>query len=178
MNRWIVAIDQGSHGLSSRVLPETLAQWEQQTGLQLPPDYRSFLLQHDGGRPYPNLFRHTVPDSGDGEAVIDHFLDRCYGWQFLQDWRAQLADRLPERMLVIGADPGLIEIVLSLREQDHGAIYSWVRNPAPWGSADNLYLCPQAASFTEFFVSLGDDEERNGYEYWYMPMKHPSVVRL
>lgn len=148
---------------------EAIAQWERETALRLPDDYRAFLLRYDGGRPYPNLFWHTAREPGDFPNPSEGYIDPISGWARVVSWSAELGNRLPPKTLAIAADPGLVEILLSLREEDHGAIHSWVRNWGGWGSQDNDYLCPQAASFTAFIASLSDDEEKNGYEYWHTP---------
>jgi hypothetical protein len=147
-----------------------LSRWEQETGLRLPDDYRRFLIRYNGGRPYPNLFRHSARDADGAQNPTEHFVDPLYGWDRVVPWSSELANRLPPGSLAIGADPGLLEIVLSLRPEDHGAIYSWLRNRAAWGSAENSYLCPQASSFSAFVASLSDDDEKNGHACWHTPL--------
>lgn len=148
-----------------------IAKWESDTGLRLPADYRAFMLRCDGGRPYPNIFAHTARDPGDFPNPTESYLDPLYRWARVVAWSAELGNRLPPRTLAIGADAGLLEILLSLREEDHGAVYSWVRNWGAWGNEENDYLCPQASTFAGFVTSLTDDEEKNGYDYWHTPQR-------
>jgi hypothetical protein len=143
--------------------------WEHATGLRLPDDYRGFMFRYDGGRPYPNMFRRVALVPHEGECLSEHFLDPFFNWDRVVTWSKELGNRLPPESLAIGADPGLVEIVLSLRRDDYGAVYSWVRNWGVWGSEENSYLCLQAPSFAAFVASLFDDKEGNGYAYWHTP---------
>lgn len=131
-----------------------IAAWETETGLALPADYRRFLLVFDGGRPCPKTFRHGWSEDG-AIHTTESYLEPFYAWQRVISWSAELGSRLPPQTLSIGADPGLIELLLSLRPQDHGTVYSWVRNWGDFGP-DNDWLWRQAGSFTEFVHALYD----------------------
>jgi hypothetical protein len=157
---------------AGETVASTISSWEQTTGYALPADYRTFLISYNGGRPYPNMFRHTAlsPDEG-SDNPTEHFVDPFYSWNRVMDWSHELSNRLPAGFLAIGADPGLLEIVISLRAEDFGTTYSWVRNWSSWGSPENSYLCPQASSFCEFIAALSDDDEQNGHDYWYTPRR-------
>jgi hypothetical protein len=148
-----------------------IAGWEHAAKLRLPDDYRRFMLRYNGGRPYPNMFKHTARDPDGFESASEAFLDPLYDWQGVVSWSNELANRLPPNCLAIGADPGLLEIVLSLRSEDHGTVFSWVRNWGAWGSAENSYLCPQAPSFSEFVASLFDDGAKSGHAFWHTPRR-------
>lgn len=154
-----------------------IADWERSAGYALPADYRAFLVGYDGGRPYPNMFSHTALVFDDA-AETEHFVDPFYAWDRVVAWSHELGNRLPAGCLAIGADPGLVEIVLSLRDEDFGATYSWVRNWAGWGSAENSYLCPQAPSFAAFVAGLFDDDQRTGHDYWHTPRRERLQRRL
>ncbi|WP_367185494.1 SMI1/KNR4 family protein [Mesorhizobium ventifaucium] len=43
----------GGHAASA------ISSWEHETGLRLPDDYRGFMIRYNGGRPYPNMFKHA-----------------------------------------------------------------------------------------------------------------------
>lgn len=157
---------------AGETIDQAIAGWEKSAGYGLPADYRAFLINYNGGQPYPNMFEHTAlaPEEGSPNPT-EHFVDSFYPWERTMSWSNELGNRLPTGCLTIGADPGLLEIVLSLRPEDFGSVYSWVRNWADWGSAENTYLCPQASSFRLFIAALFDDDEQNGYDYWYTPRR-------
>ncbi|MEZ0472672.1 SMI1/KNR4 family protein [Luteimonas salinilitoris] len=164
---------------TGEALASAISGWEQRAGYALPGDYRAFLISYNGGRPYPNMFRHTALAPEEWcENPTEHFVDPFYAWDRVVAWNHELGNRLPTGCLAIGADPGLLEIVLSLRTEDFGAIYSWVRSWSMWGSDENNYLCPQASSFGAFVASLFDDDEQNGYDYWHTPRRESLKRRL
>ncbi|UXN76036.1 SMI1/KNR4 family protein (plasmid) [Devosia sp. A8/3-2] len=170
MNRLISPVDEEWE--TGDATASAISGWEQTTGYALPADYRVFLIAYNGGRPYPNMFRHSALAVDEGsDNPTEHFVDPFYARNRVVGWSHELGNRLPAGFLAIGADPGLIEIVLSLRAEDFGATYSWVRNWSSWGSAENSYLCPQASSFSAFIATLFDDDEKNGYDYWYTPRR-------
>lgn len=171
MERWISPLGEEWQEASA------IADWERSAGYALPDDYRAFLVGYNGGRPYPNMFRHTAL-APDGAAETEHFVDPFYAWDRVVAWSHELGNRLPAGCLAIGADPGLLEIVLSLRSEDFGATYSWVRNWASWGSAENSYLCPQASSFAAFVAALSDDDAQTGHDYWHTPRRERLKRRL
>lgn len=170
MNRFISPVGEGWE--AGEPIASAISSWEQSAGYALPSDYRAFLVNFNDGRPYPNMFRHTslIPEEGSPNPT-EHFVDPFYSWGRTVEWSHELENRLPDGCLSIGADPGLLEIVLSLRPEDFGAVYSWVRNWASWGSAENNYLCLQASSFGAFVAALFDDDEQNGHNYWHTPRR-------
>jgi hypothetical protein len=168
MERSISPIGEDWQG--GEAIASLISNWERSSGLTLPADYRAFLIRYDGGRPYPNMFRHSALSPDDGSVnPTEHFLDQLYSWDRVVAWSDELGDRLPGGCLTIGADPGLLEIVISLRPEDFGAVYSWVRSWTSWGSVENAYLCPQGQSFGAFVTSLFDDEDESGHDYWHTP---------
>jgi hypothetical protein len=178
MERWIKPL---GDGWADKGVEEAIEGWERASGLRLPDDYRAFMVRYDGGRVYPLMFRHTAREPDDAPNPTEHFVDPLYDWDHVVAWREDLGDRVPAQCLVIGADPGLIELILSLRQDDHGHVYSWVRNlGGPWSSPGNDYLCPQAPSFRDFIASLSDNEDQDGYEHWRTPgalrMRRPLEV--
>lgn len=143
--------------------------WERRSGLRLPDDYRSFMRQHDGGRPYPLMFLHTAREPDGEPNPTEHYVNAFSDWSYVASWTEELGNRLPKGCISIGGDPGLIELILSLRQDDHGHVYSWVRSWGAWSSTENDYLCPQTQSFRGFVESLFDNDEKEGYDYWYSP---------
>lgn len=148
---------------------EAIEIWERESGLCLPDDYRSFMGRHNGGRPYPLMFIHTAREPGGEPNPTEHFVNSFSDWDHVVSWTGELGNRLPGGCIAIGGDPGLIELILSLRPADYGHVYSWVRNWGVWSSPDNDYLCPQARSFRDFVQGLSENDDEDGYDYWYSP---------
>lgn len=176
MDRFISPVGQDWN--ADEATASAISVWEGDTGLRLPSDYHGFMRRYDGGRPYPLMFRHTALEAQGFENPSEHYLDPLYRWDRVVSWSQELGNRLPPRCLSIGADSGLLEIILSLQDEDHGAVYSWVRNWGVWGDEDNSYLCPQAPSFHAFIRSLYDDEDRNGYDFWHRPRRERLKRKL
>jgi len=105
----------GEDWSADREAASAISTWERDTGLRLPDDYRGFVLRYDGGRPYPLTFRHTALEAEGFENPSEHYLDPLYSWDRVVSWSQELGNRLPAGCMSTGADPGLLEIVLSLR---------------------------------------------------------------
>lgn len=174
--RWIKPLQTG---WADKDVCEAIKAWEHASGMRLPDDYRAFMTRYNGGRVYPLMFMHTAREPGDAPNPTEHFVDPVNDWDRVVTWREELGDRLPSQCLVIGRDPGLIELILSLRQEDHGHVYSWVRNwGGPWSSSDNDYLCLQASSFREFVEGLFENDDGDGREYWDMFSTEQEARRL
>lgn len=143
-----------------------IAAWEERNAARLPDDYRAFMLCYDGGRPVPKTFRHSWADEDGTTLSEETYLEPFYDWARVVEWSGELGNRIPAGTLAIGANPGLIEVLLSLRAADHGAVYSWLRN---WGAFEpgNDHLCRQADSFRAFVEGLYDDGA--GVDGWRLP---------
>lgn len=133
---------------------------EQQLGLDLPNDYRSFLLSTNGGYPVPNGF--AIPDNPvDEHGLVHYFLcidnDDVYN---LMDWAERYKDRIPEGLVPIATDPGGNLICLSATGASSGNVFFWEHErEADEGQAprqDNVYLV--ADSFQRFIDNLVDIE--------------------
>ncbi|MCU0800613.1 MAG: SMI1/KNR4 family protein [Rhodobacteraceae bacterium] len=161
-----------------------IAAWEQTTGLRLPASYRDFLLRYDGGQPYPNVFDVGVPDAVWGIADKQTFVDPLYDFAFAVNMfnGETYGAGTPRPFFFIGCNPGGLEILISLRAQDAGAIYCWFGSDVPWETGTNtsaaLYL--QAPSFGDFIRSLYDTEDEIGMDHWESPrnklLAQPLIV--
>jgi hypothetical protein len=154
--------------------------WETANRTQLPPAYRAFLLQYNGGRPYPNVFDLGIPDVVWGSADKQTFLDVLYDFgPALQIANGETyGGGTPRGFFFIGCTPGGIEILLSLRPTDKGAIYCWQGTDMPWGVApnDDSALHLQAPAFADFVAALYDTPDRIGHDYWHSP-RHEMLAR-
>ena len=128
--------------------------FEKKYNISLPPAYRRFLIETNGGRPERDAF--SVP--GFTESSIQVFLglnDPITSCNL--DWcREVYSDRLPEHIMPI-ATTGLADIVcMSIGQDTAGAVYYWdgVHISPTYGE---LYLV--ANSFEEFLERLYRDDD-------------------
>lgn len=135
-----------------------LAEVEKKIGRRLPPDYRAFLLEHNGGYPEPDGF--PIPGLGAGaDGMVDRFLAVYEGdednlLEYVETYRG----RVPEGFLPVAHDPGGNLICLALAGAEAGRVFFWDHEEeAEEGeppTRENVYEI--AASFTEFLNGLRD----------------------
>ena len=137
---------------------------EQVLGSSLPADYRQFLLEYDGGSPYPLIFHFSL-DEDDPER----FLDRLHCCDRVKDLflAKPFGDGIPFGMLIIGEDPGGLQVLISLKEEDFGRVYALY----PVSEPPNSSLVFLAEDFRTFLGLLFETEERIGWEHWYTPRR-------
>ena len=103
------------------------------------------------------------------------FLDPVYDWAMVENiWNGGIFSRRnPPGMLVIGANPGGLEVLLSVQQASFGRIFAWLHTLHPWGDPDNDTAWEQAPSFRAFMDSLYDNAAQDGFNYWHLPgLKH------
>jgi cell wall assembly regulator SMI1 len=127
-----------------------ISEFEKHYDVNLPEDYKRFLLRNNGGRPVPDFF--TVWDDGDGVSV-SWFCSVKYGDDRLDLtldmlWLAEQV--VPRTLLPVANDPGGDLICISLDEKEYGKVYMW------FGSTDSEPVL-LASSFTELITSLTED---------------------
>ncbi|KJS08448.1 MAG: hypothetical protein VR78_18115 [Hoeflea sp. BRH_c9] len=154
--------------------------WEQRTGRRLPDDYRAFMRKFNGGRPFPLMFRYQIPLEIYPSDEPVTFLDPLYGWNYVEEiWDQKVfSAATPPDMIFIGADPGGLELLLSVRPEDHGRIYAWLHSLDAWGHGGNTRIWPQAASFRAFIESLFENDAGDGDAYWRLPGQEPLERRF
>ena len=96
-----------------------------QLGHHIPPSYKAFLADHDGGEPVRNRFTYE----GDGEV------ERCTVQVFigvvpspdgdLVSKAKVMAERLPAGVIVIADDPGGNHVCLDGRDGRDGPVLFW-----------------------------------------------------
>jgi cell wall assembly regulator SMI1 len=95
--------------------PELVARLEEQVGRALPDDYRSYLLEQDGGRLADN-----------NQALINIF-----GLGQVPDWTSMWAKletfhgRIPAWLLPVAQDAYGNLFAISLRPSDFGSVWFW-----------------------------------------------------
>lgn len=127
---------------------------EARLGNRLPESYRAFLLQYNGGRPEPNLFKITEQRHG-GVHTFFGLLTRANDTD-IDALRLQMKHRVPARCLPIALAEGGNLVLLSLRDFDRGAVYFWDHElEADEGeppTENNLFRV--AGSFEQFWQEL------------------------
>jgi cell wall assembly regulator SMI1 len=95
---------------------ESIQRLERQIGRPLPPGYREFLRQHDGG-PLDLNDKAVNEIFGLGDDVPDF----ANMWNQLETYR----DRVPEWLLPVANDSFGNLFALALRQEDHGSVWFW-----------------------------------------------------
>jgi cell wall assembly regulator SMI1 len=127
---------------------EDVTAFEERLGHSLPSDYKLFLLDHNGGRPLPDVV-DIAGWSGKSTDIQEFFgLGRAQETSNL-DWNRQtLQDRIDEDLLPIACDSGNNIYALSLRTTDRGHILfcHFVESAVSYH--------PVARSFRELLIKL------------------------
>jgi cell wall assembly regulator SMI1 len=160
---------------SKSISEEDLNKAEKKISKKLPTEYRSFLLQHNGGRP-------ADESSGFEIEWNDKSADECWSYDFsiihffnfitfdednlentnLFECNDDHDGRIPHNTIPIGYDPGGNLILIGVGEENQGKIYFWLLEAERQSSDEPEYLNVGfvANSFNEFMDSLFDPEER------------------
>lgn len=134
---------------------EQLDEVEQRMGSAIPPVYREFLLQNNGGRPVPNAFLYRRSDGTTaGEGGVNTFLGIGDAESTDIEWhRSMYEDRIPSNFFPIADDPGGNLICLSTSGDDVGAVYFWDHEEeSDPPTYDNVYFI--APDFQTFLDTL------------------------
>ncbi|MGH0004278.1 SMI1/KNR4 family protein [Pseudovibrio ascidiaceicola] len=150
-----------------------ISKWEAETQITLPEDYKAFMVKYNGGRVYPCLFKHNVPQElWQMDDDIEVLLDSIFRWQYALERRGDRLEfnEIPEKSLIIGTDPGGTELGLSMEENSFGKVYLIYFAVGPEDDEPVMRTSLLANSFREFvFDKLYENADRDGYELWYTP---------
>jgi cell wall assembly regulator SMI1 len=111
------------------VSPEALAAAEAglaELGHRIPPSYREFLAEHDGGPPVQDMFDYTDRDGGQEQDRVHFFLgvaDSPDG--DLVETAQALRGRVIPGLLPIAGDPFGNFLLLDTRDESDGPIWLW-----------------------------------------------------
>jgi len=112
---------------------DQLREVEKIIGVELPEEYKQFLLSHNGGYPEPNVFR--VQWSGqywaEGNEInsIAWFLAVYDGKDMnFVDFYETHKDRIPKDTVAIADDPGSNLILLGTSGPNKGKVFFWQRD--------------------------------------------------
>ncbi|MBA8881473.1 SMI1/KNR4 family protein [Phyllobacterium myrsinacearum] len=173
-NKLIRPSQQGSQRVTWDDVPNPaadVAAFERENNIKLPDGYRRFMLAYNGGRVYPCMFTYTVPLEIYPSTEPVTFLDPLYDWAYaMQLWNGDIyLGSNPPNMLIIGSDPGGLQVLLSLRKDSYGKVFTWVQSQDSRGVEGNDMIYLQANSFRDFIASLFDNANRDAYSYWHRP---------
>lgn len=146
------------------ITPAEVSAFEATLPKPLPPDYRAFLLDQNGG----STHLWWPPEVGAVSLTIEmiYSLGEVEDYQSLLGARDSFEDVLPGVFLPIGEDPGGAQICLSLQDEDYGAI--WLYDPEleydPAESPDPDLLTPICGSFNQLIATLERAPDFEGAE--------------
>jgi SMI1 / KNR4 family (SUKH-1) len=128
---------------------QTVADFEGRNAIELPADYRDFLLAHHGGVPDPNFFWVVPDDWGSGIESFYGFGPAGYRLQEYLDGRESTG--VAPDLLVIGDDGCCSRLAIGITKKRRGRVYYIDHEFAPGEPGQELFL---AASFSEFLKAL------------------------
>jgi cell wall assembly regulator SMI1 len=132
---------------------EAIGRLEQRVGRPLPPEYRYYLRQQDGGR-LDNNSRAINTVFGVGEVPE---------WASMWDVLETYADRVPDWLLPVADDAFGNLYAISLRNEDRGSVWFWNHElEADEGeppTEENLkYMAPNWPSFLTSLEKVDIDD--------------------
>lgn len=145
------------HAAYPAITPATLDAVERRIGRPIPPEYREFLLVHNGGYPEPADFEITCHNGRVMPVSVEWFFpveaaDSIDLEQVLRRYRG----RYPEELFPFACDPGGNLICIAVAGEKAGQIWYWDHEeeaeegePPTW---DNLY--PVSESLNAFLTAL------------------------
>jgi cell wall assembly regulator SMI1 len=144
--------------------PEELAAAEAELarfGQHLPPSYRAFLAQHDGGRPVRDRFYYEQDNQRRG-TILDNFLGvrpvPSPGTNLL-DTAELLWSRIPEGVLPVADDPGGNLVCIDGRDGGDGPVLLWDHEYETEGEPDDANLYYVAPDFQTFLDGLFENPD-------------------
>src|SRR5262249_24209046 len=133
-----------------------LLSFEKQLNMPLPPDYRAFLLLHNGGIPEPGDFVISF-ELGHGNLAEFYGLHSGPQYKNLSCAWAISEDSLPIGLLPIGGDPGGKPICIWLTGENIGKIYFWDHELDDYAATFGYHNpFPLADSLASFLANLLD----------------------
>lgn len=136
--------------------PEQIERFEIARNLILPPKYKNFLLQWNGGSPVPDMF--MISDE-QGASVVNVFNGIGEMYDNLEKVMEIYEDRLPEGFIPIGDDPGGNVLCVGTKELYAEKIYFWdhEQEPEDPNEMTNMYFL--ANDIYEFLDALYEGSE-------------------
>lgn len=134
---------------------EALNQLEETIGSSLPPDYRRFLSDSNGGRPEASGFVFETSD-GMSDSSVRYFLtlDEREERYAIAEFLDQYSKRPSQKMLPVGCDSFGNIVLLDVGAKSVGAVCFWDHEQENMDEPtwDNIFVV--APSFSEFLNAL------------------------
>ena len=105
---------------------EKLEEFEQNYGIKLPDDYRSFLLSYNGGSPESDIIDFV--QYGENQSDIVNYLCGIHDgeyWASLEWYMQTFKGRIPVGFIPFGYDPGGNLYLLGIDGMHLGKVYFW-----------------------------------------------------
>lgn len=133
-----------------------IASFERILGFSLPKDYRDFLLEHNGGKPFPYWFSYLDENGKEDRDGVGHLYGLGFSnpdYRNLQKTRDCFSGRIPFELLAVGDDPCGNQICVATQGKQFGQLFLWNHEDE---HAPPTYrnVIPLANSFTEFISAL------------------------
>ncbi|TXT34253.1 MAG: hypothetical protein FD138_1705 [Planctomycetota bacterium] len=132
----------------------TVANFETRNGIELPADYRAFLLAHHGGVPDPNFYWVVDGDWGSGIESFYGFGQDGYLLQQYLDGRESIG--VAKDLLAIGDDGCCSLLAIGIVGPCRGQVFYIDHEFVP---SVPKHVCFLASSFTEFLERLCVDPD-------------------
>ncbi|OMF94221.1 SMI1/KNR4 family protein [Paenibacillus sp. FSL R7-0337] len=140
---------------SSEVLTESrLRDFEGINGLQLPQQYREFLLKHNGGYPKPYYFTISR-EQGMGMVNVFYGIGEMY--DDLDKKIHNFDEILEAGFIPIADDSGGNQICLGLTEAHFGHVYFWIHDEDPEDMGNMFFLSKDFGEFLERLHEISED---------------------
>jgi cell wall assembly regulator SMI1 len=139
----------------SQLTVSTIQKLERNLKILLPEEYRNFLLEHNGGKPKPNVF--PLPENPiDSNAIVDWFFSITEDNIYSLEWYYKtMKNRIPSELLPIATDPGGNLICIQVSGSNIGRLYFWDHEQEPFTNPDDYStLLMLANNFDEFIDSF------------------------
>ena len=144
--------------------PEALEEFEKKWNILFPEDYKTFLLQQNGGKPEVTIFPITNNPSGNKGIITDFFGINTYDSNDLNSVfeTYKSTHRLPQSYFPIAQDPGGNLICLSYGGENVGKVFFWDHEgeyeEGEQPGYRNMYLI--ADTLPQFLDSLTRDNQK------------------
>ena len=128
---------------------KTVAEFEAKNGIELPSDYREFMLAHHGGVPEPNFYWVAPDDWGSGIESFYGFGREGYLLQQYLDHRTSIG--IAPDMIAIGDDGCCSHLAIGIAGKRRGQVFYI---DCEFGLGETRRERLLASSFAEFLLRL------------------------